>query len=467
MPEHDNHSDKLERFFQKAASRPDIDFNEEDWKKLEARLNARGPQLSATASVARKLAATIVVTALFVSGIIHWNLPDAILVKGNQENGIIEKNEHAGDQIVGANPARDQASNNMALNETKPAEGKSSLQDAAQASVELSNEKALRDRQPSEYEISRPLQDVRINKNASRHIADESIAGAATNGIPVVKTHPDASSVRVLPPQKINQELIPRLTASAESIKQKALTPLSGAEKVEGLSEEANVNEGSASDDKKVLASPKLSLLLSLAPDFSSTSLDYYSSPGRAFGAMVHYHLKNRWSLAAGLIQNNKKYTGDGEDYQPPKGYWKYYTNGITPQSVDGSCSVLEIPVMVQYTITDFGRSRLCVATGASSYIMSDESYQYSFSEPNPGAKEGWESTRSSRFFFNMINFTVAFEHQIVPGLLLGVEPYFKVPIEKIGWSNLKLYSTGASFTLRYTLINKRTALQTRSRSPD
>lgn len=123
---------------------------------------------------------------------------------------------------------------------------------------------------------------------------------------------------------------------------------------------------------------------------------------------------------------------------------------------------------MVQYTVAQLRRSKFLVGAGASSYIMLNESYRYNFEQPNPGSKEGWDSENNSGFLLNMINVTIGFEHQILPGFLVGIEPYVKIPMEGIGWSNLKLFSTGASLTLRYNVLKKEhSSLPTRSRGPD
>ena len=184
---------------------------------------------------------------------------------------------------------------------------------------------------------------------------------------------------------------------------------------------------------------------------------------------MVHYHFLDRLSVSVGVVKNYKKYSGAGEDYQPPKGYWKYYTNGVIPESIDGSCSVLEFPMMVQDTVLDRGRNRWVLGAGTSSYLMQSESYRYHFDQPNPGAKEGWDSRNSSRFLFNMLNVTIGYERQVMPGLMVGIEPYVKLPLERIGWSSLKLYSTGASVTLRYSIIGRKQIMpaEFRSRGPD
>jgi hypothetical protein len=147
---------------------------------------------------------------------------------------------------------------------------------------------------------------------------------------------------------------------------------------------------------------------------------------------------------------------GDGEDYTPPGGYWKTSTNGIVPETIDGSCNVLEIPIMVQYTIANKGKNRFLVGAGVSSYIMLHESYKYNFEQPNPGAKSGWSSRESTSQLFNVINVTAGFEHRILPGFMVGIEPYLRIPLEGIGWSDLKLYSAGASLTMRYIILNQK-----------
>jgi hypothetical protein len=39
---------------------------------------------------------------------------------------------------------------------------------------------------------------------------------------------------------------------------------------------------------------------------------------------------------------------------------------------------------------------------------------------------------------------------------MMGIEPYLKIPLEGVGWSDLKLYSVGASLTLRYIILNQK-----------
>lgn len=485
MPEYDN--DRLEQFFRKASGKPDVTFNEDDWKKLEARLDAEQGALVETRKAGSKvITAAAIAIILGFSGAIWVNAPaDKSTDKSGVSDGQISPRQSlsALDQEgvpsllsdeSSAGNSNDQRSQDVTStvvesndHETPSVAGNRALQKDKIAGSETPIDRtdafdgfsttriAAKDENPSvKIESSADMRSLSdVSKHRPINVQQQSVAG--------VKKYDD---------EKILNDLIRTSQISpaiAEKIKQKAVVELPGAEE-ETRGAEAVVREEHASEQKKHESLPRLSLLLSFAPDFSSTAYNQYTTPGRAFGAMIHYHALNRWSLSVGVIKNNKEYTGAGEDYQPPKGYWKYYTNGVIPSSIDGSCSVLEFPVMIQYTIARTGNSRWVAGAGTSSYVMLSESYRYNFEQPNPGAKEGWDSRSSSRFLFNMANITVGYERRVLPGLMIGIEPYVKVPLEEIGWSNLKLFSTGASITLRYTILGRQMiSTPARSRGPD
>ena len=56
-------NDQLEEFFRKAAAGPDVSFNEKDWKKLEARLEAQEAAAPRSKMGAAKWAAAVFVAA--------------------------------------------------------------------------------------------------------------------------------------------------------------------------------------------------------------------------------------------------------------------------------------------------------------------------------------------------------------------------------------------------------------------
>lgn len=462
MLEPDN--DRLEDFFRKAAASDDVTFNEEDWKKLEARLDA-GEDVVGAQKTPNTITATVVTaTVLLFSALVLLNMRYEVIDFSPTTTSApaqVEKTDAASTGPTDTN--NDLSSDSNGGNE----ENKSQLQPVQAESVSPGN--GVDEVHSPQAQSNNGQLDASVRGN-NRGQRDAGNVMLRDNGEKILSTagaHTgDHFATSGLDRKKLYDQLILLTPAMAEKNKQKADVQLPGAEEVDTGKAETTVKEELASEMKHV-ATPRLSLLLSFAPDFSSTS-NQYSTPGKAYGAMIHYHVMKRWSLSAGVIKNNKRYTGDGEDYKPPTGYWKYYTNGVVPYSIDGSCDILEFPVMLQYTIASNGKNRWLAGAGVSSYLMQSESYRYNFEEPNPGAKEGWDSKRSSRFLFNMVNFTIGYERQLLPGLMAGIEPYVKIPLEEIGWSNVKLFSAGASVTLRYKILGRRNiSLPVRSRGPD
>jgi len=215
-----------------------------------------------------------------------------------------------------------------------------------------------------------------------------------------------------------------------------------------------------AAEEQKKNDKPRIpsrwSVALVVAPDFSTTGLGAeMSKPGTAFGGMIGYRLSRKFTIASGVIRSSKKYTGYGKDYTPPEGYWIARTNGVVPDEIYGSCTVVEVPVNVQFDLWHNPRSRLYIAGGVSSYFMRREAYAYSFDQPNDGADRYWSSSRPSTFAFKVGNLSAAYEIMLTKNFGVSVEPYFKIPFQGIGWANLSLYTTGAYINARYFFLKK------------
>lgn len=474
MPEPDN--DRLEQFFRKTTSRPDVSFHEEDWKKLEARLAAQDSAVSPTKGISKKSVVVTTLSALLLIILATWvasYYEFSLVRKSTKEQADVAQSENSFNSATAPQTAvtlkKDEAGGRAGNTERETGKTEPENGNGSQGRVEedeVAGARNLATQNDSENtglsgEAPEQQQDRKNtfgNSNVTTRLPE------ATRDETRIVNRPFISEISK---EQIARDWMEVLSHQSRH-KQRATVILPGAEEGEtGVAESVAAKE-ETSEQPNYATTPRLSLLLFFAPDFSSTSLNRYTAPGIAFGGMIHYHVRSRWSVAAGVIKNQKQYTGKGEDYTPPNGYWRYYTNGKIPSTIEGECSVLEFPLMVQYTLHQTARNRFRAGVGTSSYLMLDESYRYYFDEPNPGTREGWASKDPSRFMFNMVNFTLAYERQIAPGLMIGVEPYLKIPIEEIGWTNLKLFSTGASISMRYVILRKKYAsVPVRSRGPD
>lgn len=201
----------------------------------------------------------------------------------------------------------------------------------------------------------------------------------------------------------------------------------------------------------------RLSTRIIIGPDLSALRLGKLTSPGYSYGLMLHYHLNSKLLIGVGALKSTKKYLGKGDDYNIPSAYWKYATNNIVPDRVAGECAILEIPLDLQYNLMTSKKHNFYLSGGISSYFMISESYEYTFEEPNPYAKDSWSSSDADeRHLLNIINFSVGYERTINKRLKLGIAPYLKAPIKGIGWSNVKFISMGTYFSVRYSVIQKK-----------
>lgn len=208
----------------------------------------------------------------------------------------------------------------------------------------------------------------------------------------------------------------------------------------------------SISNDRSSLLPSRWSVLFSFSPDFSSNGLKRLTTPGEAFGITGYYRITRAFNVSLGVIGSNKKYLSYGKEYKPNEDhYWSKHTNGVLPDEIQGSCTMLEIPIGVQYTVANMKKSRLLVAGMLSSYIMFNESYHYTFENENPGAVQSWKSKTNTRYPFSIAGISASYERTVSTRIAIGISPYLKIPLREIGtWANMKLYSLGAAVTIRY-----------------
>jgi len=187
-----------------------------------------------------------------------------------------------------------------------------------------------------------------------------------------------------------------------------------------------------------------------VAPDYNGISFLHDKTVSTVIGGQLSYRITRRWSVSAGVLYNNKKYSGEAEYYQMPEGYWLRKTNGIIPDDISGSCRVIDIPIMATFHFLQMGVVSFTASAGIGSYLLLDEKYDYEFLQDNPGASTHWQSNENSSAAFSIANFAMGIAFQTSRKTEVTIEPYLKIPLKQIGWANVNLYSTGMLFTLKY-----------------
>jgi len=175
-------------------------------------------------------------------------------------------------------------------------------------------------------------------------------------------------------------------------------------------------------------------------PDFSAIKLQSLKKVGINYGFLIGYKLSKKFSIEAGLLQDKKYYSTDGK-YFSTKNIWLPPTETI--DHVDGICKMLELPVNVTYTFRERKKSSLFGSVGFSSYFMQHETYRYELNYGGYRYPKNYNYKNRSTSLFAMVNISAGYTYSIGKIGSLRIEPFIKLPVNKIGTGELPIQSGG------------------------
>ena len=206
-------------------------------------------------------------------------------------------------------------------------------------------------------------------------------------------------------------------------------------------------SSGTGDPNSKRIGLPgRVSLKLSVSPDFSSTEFFQQDKPGINYGITAGYRITRRWSVYTGVIMATKIYssTSVSESYNTPGGY------NYPISQLDGNCKMLDIPVNVYYSFNPNKSLSFKAGLGFSSYIILQEDYTYYLDKPYGKNSYSQRIENENNEWFKMMNVSVIMQKKIHSRLFLEVEPFVKLPLAGIGEGEIPLYSIGSFISLRY-----------------
>lgn len=198
---------------------------------------------------------------------------------------------------------------------------------------------------------------------------------------------------------------------------------------------------------KKGSSSKGLEIGAVFAPDLNNVKFNTASKWGYNVGLQIAYRFSDRLSVNTGLIYTKKNYSSRGEDFTPPKHYWTYY---VDLMKVEGDCSMLEIPLNLRYDIFSSPKRKFFVSSGLSSYLMTDEYYDYHYKRNGVYSVSPYPVANNSNYWFSILNISAGFEKSIGRKFSIQAEPYLKMPLKGIGFGKINLNSYGIYFGVKY-----------------
>lgn len=166
------------------------------------------------------------------------------------------------------------------------------------------------------------------------------------------------------------------------------------------------------------------------------------SKVGSNFGVQLSVGIK-KFTISTGAIYSIKPYTTGFENYTSS---YNFIQN---PVSVTADCRMIDVPINVGYQVYKNQRNKISVGTGLSSYFMLYEKYKYTYSGTNTGP-ESYRVRNSKNYLLSIANLNVNFERQLNTKLSLSVQPYMKIPLAAVGYSQVSLQSAGIAVGFNY-----------------
>lgn len=262
----------------------------------------------------------------------------------------------------------------------------------------------------------------RAADTSSAPVADLTLLEAAGNSLSGV---PAADSLPAL--AAIKAPLVPEIT------------PVAGAPPAEQV-----VSDDLQSSPRKKV---KLSLALVSAPDLNGVNSLANGQVGLNGGFLLIASLPKRWSVSTGLIYAGKPYQMNQGQLQGAYGSYGY--GNRQTEHVDANCSVLDIPLNVSFQFLSKEKSSFSVGSGISSYIMLREKYSFTYSDCSTWA---YKVSNKNSHFPGVVNFNATYQHRLGNKAGILVQPYYKLPLTKIGNEGIDLRSGGISVGMSWDI---------------
>lgn len=215
----------------------------------------------------------------------------------------------------------------------------------------------------------------------------------------------------------------------------------------------ANAVKGaSASRDNKIKVKassafrPSYAITVLAAPDINGVGSFQQSKVGTNIGMLFSAGIFKRLTVSTGVLYSDKPYLTAFENYHTP------YQFSVDPTNVSADCRMLDIPLNVGYQLYNKHQNKFSIGTGLSSYIMLRENFTFNYANPSVTGPTYFDVPNSNKYFFGILNLNATYEHQINSKVGLSIQPYLKLPLTNIGYSQVRLQTTGVAVGLSWNL---------------
>jgi len=194
---------------------------------------------------------------------------------------------------------------------------------------------------------------------------------------------------------------------------------------------------------------PQFALTVLAAPDINGVGSFQQGKVGTNAGLQFSVGL-SKFSITTGVIYSAKPYLTGFEDYHTP------YKFPVNPVNVMADCRMLDIPLDIGYQVYNKHQNKISIGTGLSSYLMLHENYTFNYAGSNSAygntGPTNFTVLHSKNYLMGVFNLNATYERPVSSKINIAIEPYLKLPLTNIGYSQVRLQSTGVAVGLKWNL---------------
>lgn len=405
----------IDSIFKKALEDPaeGAGYREKDWNAMERMLDAdRKP-----GKVVFWLPLALSAAAMTIIVLGWWAMQPAVIsAKKNQ-------------QPLSLNKEKGKYEQPQQKNETVNIDGKAT----AIQSNKIPSGKAAIGRSDNNMNRVKPTETL-ANEFSISLPKDSLVAVKRVNGLPALITQVERGDLLTQRPGKL-----PELKGADTALTLAAVNILPDVKP-------GTANKGPVAKTTPNLLKPQLALTVLASSDINGAGSFKSAGTGKNFGVLFSVRF-NKIAISTGATYTVKPYSVPFAAYTPNSTYkFKY-----DPESVMADCRMIDLPINIDYRIYSKNKNSFTIGTGLTSYIMTTERYTYNYDNPN-ASPANYQVNKPGRYLFSALNFQVNYQRQINSKVGVNIQPFMKLPISKIGYSQVRLQTAGVAVGVNWNL---------------
>jgi len=182
------------------------------------------------------------------------------------------------------------------------------------------------------------------------------------------------------------------------------------------------------------------------ASDISGAGSFKQGKVGSKAGLVFAAGVSQKFTISTGAVYSNTPYAAGYDNFSLP------YQPKVAPTSMSANCQMLDIPINIGYQVFNTGKNMISIGTGLSSYIMLQQDYNFVYAGSSGTTSRDYSVPNSASYLFKILNLNATYERQISSKAGITVQPYLKLPLADVGYSQVKLQTTGIAVGLSWNL---------------